>query len=138
MQRLGREFPEEEAVIPGEATEVPNTELSGNLGDGCLRRVGGFERCPNLVKCSPIEILHRRYTEILLKRIAQGSLGNPSRCGELFHWEVLAIMLVDEIHRHANDLASRNRVPADWVFDFRRRREHVADLPSQLLLRCFL
>lgn len=33
-QSLGREFTKEEAVILGQAPEVPNTELCGNLGDG--------------------------------------------------------------------------------------------------------
>jgi len=83
VQRLRGKLVKEEAVIPGEAAELPNTELSGNLGDRRPRRVGGFERCPNLVECSALEILHRRYAEILLKRIAEGSLRNGGRSSKL-------------------------------------------------------
>ena len=134
IQGLGREFTEEEAVIPGEAAEVPNTKLGGDLGDGHLRRVGGFERCPNLVECSPIEILQRRYTEILLEGIAEGSLRNACDGSKLLDGKVLAVMLIDKVHRHANDLSSRNHMPPKCMFGFAGPREHVADLANQFLL----
>lgn len=34
-QSLGGEFTEEEAIIPGHAAEMPDTELGGNFGDCC-------------------------------------------------------------------------------------------------------
>ena len=137
-QSLGGEFTEEEAVIPGEAAELPNTELSGNRGDRRHRRISGFERPPDLVKGSQVQILHRRYAEVVLKRITKCSLRNTGRTGELVHGKVLAVMLVDEIHRRANDLSSRNRMPAKRGFDFVRQGEHVASLSDQLLLCCLL
>ena len=137
-QRLRGKLVEEEAVIPGEAAELPNSELRGNFDDRCLRRVSRFERCADLVKCSAIEILHRRCAEVLLKRIAKSALGNASRNSELLDGKMLAVMLINKVHRHANDLSSRNRVPAKGMFDFRSRCEHVANLPGQLLLRCLL
>jgi len=74
----------------------------------------------------------------MLERIAQCSLRNTSRSGELFHGKVLALMLVDKIHRPANDLSSRNRMPAKRGFDSVRHGKQVADLWDQLLLRCSL
>jgi len=97
-QGLGRQFTEEETVIPGEPAEVPNAELRGNFGDAGTRRVGGLERPPNLVECSPVEILHRCCAEVAQEGIPKCSLGNAGRTGELFHGEVLAIVLGDEIH----------------------------------------
>jgi hypothetical protein len=35
-QSLGGKFTEEEAIIPGHAAEMPDTELGGNFGD-CYR-----------------------------------------------------------------------------------------------------
>ena len=56
----------------------------------------------------------------------QCSLRNTSRSGKLFHGKVLAILLVDENQRHANDLFSRNRVPPKRGFDFVGHGEHIA------------
>jgi hypothetical protein len=78
---LGRESSEEETVIPGKAAEAPNAELHSNFGDARTRRVGGFERPPNLVECSPVEILHRRCAEVAQEGIPECSLGNASRAG---------------------------------------------------------
>ena len=59
-QGLGGEFIKEEAVVSREASELPNTELRSDLGDRCLGRISGFERFPNLVERSAVEISHRR------------------------------------------------------------------------------
>jgi len=137
-QSLGGEFTEEQAVIPGHAAELPSAEMSGNLGDGRHRRISSFELSPDLVECSQVQISHRTYTEVLLKRITKRPLRNTSHRGELFHGKVLGVMLIDKVHRLANDLSPRNRMPAKRVSDFGRRGEHVADLPDQLLLGRFL
>jgi hypothetical protein len=53
-QRLGWVFAEEQAIIPGEAAELPDTEAGSHLGDSRHRRISGFERSPNLMECSEL------------------------------------------------------------------------------------
>ena len=126
-QSLRGEFTKEGAVISGEAAKLPNTELSGDLGDCRARRISGFESSPHLVECPQVQISHWRCAEVLLKRIAKSSLRNTSRGGELFHGKEIAVMLFDKIHGHVNDVFSRDCMPANRVFGFARFGEHVAN-----------
>ncbi len=84
-QRLGREFTEEEAVVLGQAAEVPDTELRGNVADCRARWICRFECSPNLVKSSHVQILHWSDTEVVLKRITKRTLRHTCRNSELFH-----------------------------------------------------
>jgi hypothetical protein len=137
-QSLGRKLAKEEAVIPGETAELPHTKLRGNIRDSRPRRVGGFECCSNLVEGSPVEILHRSYAEVLLKRIAESSLRHVGRSSKLLDGEVLAVMLIDKFHRPADDLPPGNQMPPQRRLDFTGRREHAANLANQFLLGRYL
>jgi hypothetical protein len=67
---------------PSGRTAIHQTEL--RLGDRRHRRISGFERSPNLMECSPVQILHRRYAEVPMKRVTKCTLRNTSCNGELF------------------------------------------------------
>jgi len=135
-QSLGREFTEEEAVILGQAAEVPNTKLRGDLADRRARWISRFECSPNLVKSSHVQILHWCYAEVVLKRITKRTLGYTRRSSELFHGYPLEIMLFNEIHGHADDLSSRQHMAARCRFGCVRRGEQLADLSEQFLAGC--
>jgi hypothetical protein len=49
VQRLGREFSKKEAVVPGEAAELPNTKLGRHVGHSRYRRISGLERSPRFL-----------------------------------------------------------------------------------------
>jgi len=94
-QSLGGKFTEEDTVIPGEAAELPNAETSRNLRDRRHRMISGLECSSNLVECSPVQISHGSYAEVLLKHFTKRPLRDPGCRGELFNGKVLAVMLID-------------------------------------------
>jgi hypothetical protein len=56
-QRLGREFTKEQAVVVGQAAQLPNTKLGSDLGDSRHRRVSVFECSPKLMECSKLQTI---------------------------------------------------------------------------------
>src|SRR5271169_6947317 len=111
-QCLGREFAKQELVVLGKASEVPHSKLSRNLGDIGYGRISGFERTPNLMECSELKIANRSYAEVVLESRAQCSLRDACGSSEVFHDQVLVGLLVDEIHRLADDLPARDLMSA--------------------------
>ncbi len=137
-QSLGWQLTKKEAIVPGHPAKLPNAKVSCDRCDGCHRRISGFERLTNQVESSAVQISDRRYAEMPMKRIAQRPLRDPSSTGELFQCQKLSFMLVDEILGPANNLLSRDRMPAKSGYGFVRRAKHIADLTNKLLRRCFL
>ena len=85
VQSVRGEFTKEGSIVPGHPAELPYPEPSGYLSDGRHTRIRGYERLPNLVECSPVQVLHRRHTEVPEKGITKCSLGYTCRCSELLH-----------------------------------------------------
>jgi len=96
----------EVAIVSREAAQLPDTVIGGDVGDSFDCRIGGSKCCTNPVEGSPVQVLHRRHAEVLLKCVAKGSLRNTRRGSELLDGKELSSMLINKVHRRSDDLVS--------------------------------
>jgi hypothetical protein len=116
VQCLGREFAKKEAVVVGKAAELPNAKLGRNLGDACYRGISGLERFSDLMECPKFKIAYRSGAEVFMKGRAEGSLRDTSGSSKVVYNQIFVRILVDEIHRLVDDLASRNLMSAGRTY----------------------
>ena len=96
----------EVAIVSCETAHLPDTVIGGDVGNRCRQRIGGSKCCTNPVEGSPVQVLHRRHAEVLLKCVAKGSLRNTRRGCELLDRKKLSSMLINKLHRRSDDLVS--------------------------------
>ncbi len=128
-QCFGREFSKKSVVVVCKPAQFPYPELGSDFGDGVFQRISRLEPSSNLVKCSELEIAHRSHAEVLLECGTQCSLRDTCSTSEVFHKQILIVMLIDEIHGLADDFLARNG-HSGW----RTRRPEVLTINGKAVL----